>query len=527
MGLGIYLNAGAQISISLPDTLIGNVETDFIIDIKMTEIGDDSVSGFTFNIEYDPNKIFIEDYTKTTLSAGFFVQDNNQETGIYRITGANSTPIRDNGILIQINAAILDTGQTYLNFNNASVNEGDPEVSAINGKLMVWSDEYPPDPVSPIDTSIDTDTSVVLSWRPNPFYQLYEVHFSEDEDFFPTLVYTNVQDTVLLINDLDYNTDYFWKVRAISFSQATVFSETYTFKTIKKPNTAPTVSSPVKDITLEEDFGSLDIAFLDTVITDQETSRLSFEVTSTGNSITHYFQNRNLWIDSKPNYFGLDTLIISGTDESGLLATDTVYVQVNSVNDTPNFIQELPNSLIFDMDKRSYSFTLSEYITDVDHDLSELDLVITSNISLVDINFDQEEDLLQVSSKDTNGVELFSFYIEDEEGGRTDIVEINIQVIITELESENNSPKSFQLSQNYPNPFNPSTNINFSIPEGQHISLKVFDISGREVATIVDGVRGVGEHSIQFDASNLSSGVYIYQLRAGDRIETKRMLLLK
>lgn len=87
--------------------------------------------------------------------------------------------------------------------------------------------------------------------------------------------------------------------------------------------------------------------------------------------------------------------------------------------------------------------------------------------------------------------------------------------------------RSFELHQNYPNPFNPSTNINFSLPESQQVSLKIYDISGREIATLIDGFKSIGEHSVSFDASNLSSGVYIYQLKAGNRVDTKRMLLIK
>ncbi len=124
---------------------------------------------------------------------------------------------------------------------------------------------------------------------------------------------------------------------------------------------------------------------------------------------------------------------------------------------------------------------------------------------------------------------LLDAEVLDSEGKEVnvDISDLVVEIIIVSNESENNSPKSFQLSQNYPNPFNPSTNISFSIPEGQHISLKVFDISGREVATLVDGFRNVGEYSVSFNASNLSSGVYFYRLETADFTQTRRMLLIK
>lgn len=85
----------------------------------------------------------------------------------------------------------------------------------------------------------------------------------------------------------------------------------------------------------------------------------------------------------------------------------------------------------------------------------------------------------------------------------------------------------FELSQNYPNPFNPTTTISYSIPKQSNVSLKVFDIVGREVAVLVDKEKSAGSHKIDFNASELSSGVYIYRLQSDDFSETKKMMLLK
>jgi hypothetical protein len=88
-------------------------------------------------------------------------------------------------------------------------------------------------------------------------------------------------------------------------------------------------------------------------------------------------------------------------------------------------------------------------------------------------------------------------------------------------------PKTFALSQNYPNPFNPSTSIEFSIPQNSVASLKVYDILGKEVATLSDKYYSAGTYIVNFDASHLSSGVYFYKLVAGNYIETKKMILSK
>lgn len=82
------------------------------------------------------------------------------------------------------------------------------------------------------------------------------------------------------------------------------------------------------------------------------------------------------------------------------------------------------------------------------------------------------------------------------------------------------------LNQNYPNPFNPTTIISFLIQKSQYVELKVFDILGNEVAVLLNEYRDAGEHKVKFDGRNLSSGIYFYQLKAGDFIQTKKLIIL-
>ena len=88
-------------------------------------------------------------------------------------------------------------------------------------------------------------------------------------------------------------------------------------------------------------------------------------------------------------------------------------------------------------------------------------------------------------------------------------------------------PGSFELSQNYPNPFNPSTTIRFSVPKAGFVTLTVYDMLGREIGVLLSGNLQAGRHSTTWDASSLSSGMYIYRLRAGDLVSQKKLMLLK
>jgi Secretion system C-terminal sorting domain len=93
--------------------------------------------------------------------------------------------------------------------------------------------------------------------------------------------------------------------------------------------------------------------------------------------------------------------------------------------------------------------------------------------------------------------------------------------------AENLIPKEYSLSQNYPNPFNPSTTIKYSLPKDGFVSLKIYDITGREVKTLASEVKKAGYYSVTFNASNLASGVYFYRIQSNDYVMTKRMVLIK
>jgi hypothetical protein len=88
-------------------------------------------------------------------------------------------------------------------------------------------------------------------------------------------------------------------------------------------------------------------------------------------------------------------------------------------------------------------------------------------------------------------------------------------------------PDNFTLSQNYPNPFNPSTTISFSLPRRESVTLKVYDLLGREVATLVDGREEAGEHTVKWNADGFTSGVYFYRLSAGGGVQTRKLVLVR
>lgn len=127
------------------------------------------------------------------------------------------------------------------------------------------------------------------------------------------------------------------------------------------------------------------------------------------------------------------------------------------------------------------------------------------NYSYVDKNLNPGSYLYRLKQIDFDGSLSYSNEIE-----------VNIQI-----------PQTFSLEQNYPNPFNPSTKISWQSPVSSWQTLKVYDVLGNEVATLVDEYREAGKYEVEFDAENLSSGIYLYKLQAGSFINTKKMILMR
>ena len=122
----------------------------------------------------------------------------------------------------------------------------------------------------------------------------------------------------------------------------------------------------------------------------------------------------------------------------------------------------------------------------------------------------------------TSGYTMLEIYLNSLVGGNP-----STTTVTTRIDKQNSHPVGFMLEQNYPNPFNPTTTIGFRISKSGFVTLEVYDVLGREVATLVNAEIRPGLYQATFDASHLASGVYLYQLRAGDFIQTQRMVLAK
>jgi hypothetical protein len=122
-----------------------------------------------------------------------------------------------------------------------------------------------------------------------------------------------------------------------------------------------------------------------------------------------------------------------------------------------------------------------------------------------------------------------AIYNTNNETSASNIVTVNVQGggIEKKGSSEGFASNEFKLDQNFPNPFNPSTVISFTIPENSFVSIKIYDVLGNELFDLINGIKAQGNYSVSFDASNLSSGIYFYILKANGNSLTNKMLLAK
>ena len=201
------------------------------------------------------------------------------------------------------------------------------------------------------------------------------------------------------------------------------------------------------------------------------------------------------------DYMGIDALNVEGL---GLLPVElTSFVStVNTNNVTLNWsTASETNNSGFDIER-----SLNSQWTKVGNVSGNGTSTITNNYSFTDRNLASGNYSYRLKQIDYNGnFEYFNLSNE-----------VNVGI-----------PSEFELSQNYPNPFNPSTSINFNLPVDGKVSIRLFDMSGKEVAVLVNEVKSAGYYSVNYNASSLSSGVYFYAITANNFTATRKMLLVK
>jgi hypothetical protein len=187
----------------------------------------------------------------------------------------------------------------------------------------------------------------------------------------------------------------------------------------------------------------------------------------------------------------------------------------------PPLVSDIPNQTI-PMNGRFLPIRADSYVSDPDNPDTDITWSWTGNTALR-ISWDAAKRGIRIKSpRNWTGSEVVTFTATDPDGNSDgDDATYTVTAAGTPL------PEATSLLENYPNPFNPSTTFEFRLAEQVFVELRVFDLLGREVATLVHEVREAGTHRVSWNASGLASGVYVYRLKAGDFVQTNRLTLMK
>ena len=231
-----------------------------------------------------------------------------------------------------------------------------------------------------------------------------------------------------------------------------------------------------------------------------------------------------------PNYtqHGTYTVVFTVTDNYGASANVTATINVADVNRAPEFVNTptvgstVNVELVYDSPIVTYTFTYTAI--DPDADPVEFSLEAGPDGSSITV-----DGVFSWAPRVEQAGESYAVTVKVSDGHlyASHTVNFTVASTITSIEDKTEIPDEYELSQNYPNPFNPSTIIRFSMPEAANVVLTVYNVLGQEIASLINQTMDAGHHEVQFDASNLNSGMYIYKLQAGNFVSIKKMMLAK
>ena len=378
--------------------------------------------------------------------------------------------------------------------------------------------------LTPINETGPLAYPLMFTWTAVEEAQYYQLQLSESREFDEiTVDSTRIEATELGLDEMNlaYSTTYFWRVRTMDDTRVGPWTDAWSFTTRSAIANAPILLSPA-DSTLD--------APIPINLRWQLVEGAEFYVLEVSDNLS--FDQSQRW----------DSLTVAERVVNGITDTTTYYWRVTAaaVDSEPEasaiwrFRTELrlPDILVWgDGDGVSASDSTMIFKWSAISRATRYDLQIStdSTFSVADRNVSGIAST-SVEVGDLDGTTRYHWRIRGENsrgaGGWSDSRSFTTPVF-TSIDNESSLPTETSLRANYPNPFNPSTVIAYQLALSGNVKLSVFDVLGREVAVLVNGVMPAGSHTVTFDASNLTSGMYLYRLDSGGMVFTRKMMLVK
>jgi len=361
----------------------------------------------------------------------------------------------------------------------------------------------------------------------------YKIYRSDVSGSSFELIESGIEDTTYSDLNVELGTNYYYVVTA-------VYSEPFVESEYSNEATATTAFPPVLSLIpdtsfFEDDSLYFPVAILHNYVQDEDTPVDSLHWVVSQNQNVHFnFENDSVFISAESNWFGKDTVLLIVSDDV-LSDSSNWIIAVNPKNDAPYFTELMPDSISFDSNVRN-TLLLMGLASDIDNpDTSLVWSYINSRFVLCQINYTLKSAIFWVE-QNISGKDTVVLSVSDGELTAYDSLIVIVKPLtgIDYLMSQ--VPKEYSLHQNYPNPFNPITTIIYSIPTHSNVDIRIYDLLGKEVVTLVNEKQEAKYYRIIWDAkdrfgNSVPSGMYFYRIvaKSGDRrfAKTRKLLLLR
>lgn len=454
-------------TVHTPDTTLYSGDT-HLIPVRIESLpGDKSVLAFEFDVQYNSSHITgLEPVSTGSMSQGWALSHNQTASNRVRIAAAGTEPVDQAGTLIYLRIHTQPgVSTTFSSFSMPQImlNEGDPAALTDTPNLRFTTALGQTTLLAPANDSTGVPLEATLRWNPLSGATSYQVQVSEQSNF--SEVYIDKQGVDGLSADIELQEDtwYYWRVRAE-----------------RDPDDVGSWSATWSFTTEPAD-------------DEPEPELADFALTSPAD-------NTALTLE------GLPDQELEFTWQASASNIDTLQVRYTW-----------------------YFMPASADTAQAHRRMASADNAEASSLTLT---YEQLDELLASLQVDPGQTEQFTWTVAATDSERVLLADNAFALeitrgTVTDAETSPHVPSVFRLEQNYPNPFNPSTVIAYELPEANEVRIDIYDLTGRHIMRLNQGVQVAGRHEVRFDASALSSGTYLYRLQAGTYVQSRAMMLMK
>ncbi|KAA3598106.1 MAG: T9SS C-terminal target domain-containing protein [Calditrichaeota bacterium] len=551
----------------IASTLIGGNQQDENFDIEIDKFGNPYITGFTFSINYPTTSGAFQVYPSGNSEIYVSKFTNDMSILNYSTYLGGSSTDYGNSIAIDKNLNAFITGSTsstdfpIFNGYDASFNGGEDiflsKVSS-DGSILLYSSFLGGNSSErSYNVSLDLVSNVYLSGHTSSIdFPIFNgVNNNGSNDYF--IVSLNIID-----NSINYSTCFGSTLSETFGSSNYTNGSLYLTGNTESNNFLSTsgsysqINSGGNDVTLTkflffnqplkisqiqdksylEDSGVNLVVNLDSIfINPDSSSALVYSTSVSGSGINSYINSDSLLISTITDSTGDYQIIVTALKDSITTVSDSFLITIIPVNDPPTVFNLLNPT---DGDTLPNFFDPIEFIWNSSIDADNTNLIY--NLKIFNSSFDTTiSNISDTTLNFTSSLEEltnYNWFVEVTDGEFTvsssDTFEFITPMAVSISENENQVPNSFALRQNYPNPFNPTTTISYDLPINSKVILKIYNLIGQEVRALVEKNVNAGFHLVNWDGKNdfgkqVSSGIYIYKIQAGDFVQSKKMVFLK